>query len=141
MTETTDLHTRILEIIETEWLRPYDPDDHAGDTPGARAYDAARHVTGVVLNELDQRTATPITDTPTRTTWPTARLLQEAADAARANPDPVQQALANHLDVVANNMAWLAPYREHETGYPMWTTAEHLARAITKEITEESSDA
>ena len=69
-------------------------------------------------------------DTPARTTWPTARLLQEAADAARANPDPVQQALANHLDTVANNMAWLAPYREHETGYPMWATAEHLARAL-----------
>ena len=74
-----------------------------------------------------------MTDTPTRTTWPTARLLQGAADAARANPDPVQQALANHLDTVANNMAWLAPYADHETGYPMWTTAEHLAHAITKD--------
>lgn len=74
-----------------------------------------------------------MTDTPVRTTWPTAKLLQGAADAARANPDPVQQALANHLDTVANNMAWLAPHREHETGYSVWTTAEHLARALLGE--------
>lgn len=133
MSEPTNLHDRILEIIETEWLRPYDPDDHAGDTPGARAYDAARHVTGVVLNELDQRTATPIPDAPTRTTWPTAKLLQDAADKARTETDPRWHAVADHLDVVANNMAWLAPYREHETGYPMWTTAEHLARALLGE--------
>lgn len=57
MPETTDLHTRILEIIETEWLRPYDPDDHAGDTPGARAYDAARYIDEAVQDEMDRRSA------------------------------------------------------------------------------------
>jgi hypothetical protein len=30
-------------------------------------------------------------------------------------------------------MAWLAPFREHETGYAMWTTAEDLARAVVGE--------
>lgn len=75
-------------------------------------------------------------DTPTRTTWPTARLLQDAADTARANPDPLHQTLAAHLDTVANNMAWLAPYLEHETGYPMWTTAEDLASTLLNEPKE-----
>src|SRR5690625_6952089 len=57
MPDTKDLHTRIIDIIETEWLRPYDPDDHAGDTPGARAYDAARHIDELVQDEMDRRSA------------------------------------------------------------------------------------
>ncbi len=73
-----------------------------------------------------------MTDT-TRTKWPTAKLLQDAADTARTDPDPVRQALAVHLDTAANNMAWLAPFRELETGYAMWTTAEDLARAVVGE--------
>lgn len=55
--EPTSLHDRIIDIIETEWLRPFDPHDSAGDTPGARAYDAARHVEEAVLDELDRRAA------------------------------------------------------------------------------------
>lgn len=65
-----------------------------------------------------------------RTTWPTAQPLQAAADIARAEPDPRWHAVADHLDVVANNMAWLAPYRPNETGQPMWESANQLANTI-----------
>ena len=55
MPEPTTLHARIIDIIEAEWLRPFDPGDHAGDTPGARAYDAARQVDEALQDELDRR--------------------------------------------------------------------------------------
>lgn len=71
-----------------------------------------------------------MTETP-RTQWPTAKLLQDAADAARAEADPRWHAVADHLDVVANNLAWLAPFHDHEPGSPMWASAEEVARALS----------
>ena len=72
----------------------------------------------------------PSSNTPSRTQWPAARRLQDAADAARSESDPRWHAVADHLDVVANNMAWLAPYRDHEPGLPMWDSANQLADTI-----------
>ncbi|WP_435110136.1 hypothetical protein [Nocardiopsis synnemataformans] len=69
----------------------------------------------------------------TRTKWLTAKLLQDAADKARTETDPRWHAVADHLDVVANNMAWLAPFHDHEPGSPIWASAEAAARALVGE--------
>lgn len=53
----------------------------------------------------------------------------DAAHIASWSPD-VARAIADHLDVVANNMAWLTPYRPNETGQPMWESANQLADTI-----------
>jgi hypothetical protein len=71
------------------------------------------------------------------TTWPQAEPLQAASRALRdgtARPVPPAE-LADHLDAVARALAWLAPYREHEGGYEMWTTASTVAVAITTKET------
>ncbi|MDT0302927.1 hypothetical protein [Streptomonospora wellingtoniae] len=78
-----------------------------------------------------------MSENPTRTQWPQARLLQDAVDKARADDDPRIRALADHLDAVADTMAWLAPYRDHEGGHGMWTTAETVARALLGGTTDE----
>lgn len=72
----------------------------------------------------------------TRTTWPAAHHLQQAADQLRdlgpelhtdlrKYADPV----AEWLDATANEMAWLAPFREHEGGYRPWRVATRVAHA------------
>lgn len=74
--------------------------------------------------------------TDTRTKWPSASHLQQAADQLRdlapglypdlrGYADPV----AEWLDKAANEMAWLAPYREHEGGYHPWRVATRIAHA------------
>jgi hypothetical protein len=68
-----------------------------------------------------------------RTQWPAAGRLQAAADAARAEIDPRWHVVADHLDVVANNLAWLAPFHDHEPGSPMWDSANALADTILGE--------
>lgn len=73
----------------------------------------------------------------TRTKWPAASHLQQAADQLRnllpssefllaGYADPV----ADWLDSAANEMAWLAPYREHEGGYKPWRIATRIAHTI-----------
>lgn len=55
----------------------------------------------------------------------------EAVNRYVATVDPAAGlAVADLLDGLANALAWLAPYREHEPGYPMWEAAVALARAI-----------
>lgn len=74
--------------------------------------------------------------TDRRTQWPAARHLQRAADQLReiapqiggelwGYADPV----ADWLDKAANEMAWLAPYRDHEGGYQPWRAATRIAHA------------
>jgi hypothetical protein len=72
--------------------------------------------------------------TGTRTQWLAGRHLQQAADQLRdlgpnlhpdlrGHADPV----ADWLDKTANELAWLAPYREHEGGYHPWRIATRIA--------------
>ena len=75
-----------------------------------------------------------MTDKPTRTQWPAAHHLQQAADRLRdlgpdLHPDLSGYAdpVAAWLDKAANEMAWLAPYREHEGGYRPWQVATRIA--------------
>lgn len=68
-----------------------------------------------------------------RTQRPSARPLQAAADILRAEADPRWHDVAEHLDVTADEMAWLAPYRDHETGARMWYSAVSLAHTILGE--------
>lgn len=64
----------------------------------------------------------------TRTQWAAGRHLQQAADCVReAFPD---SAVADRLDQAANEMAWLAPFREHEGGYRPWRVATRLAHRL-----------
>lgn len=72
--------------------------------------------------------------TGTRTKWPSASHLQQAADQLREpdpNLDPEREhytaPIAEWLDKAANEMAWLAPYREHEGGYHPWRVATRIA--------------
>jgi hypothetical protein len=72
-----------------------------------------------------------------RTTWPQAAELQQAADTLRnAAPDitgrlaGLADPVADWLEATANALAWLAPFREHEPGYPLWETATAVARRI-----------
>ncbi|MGX1483404.1 hypothetical protein RKD45_002480 [Streptomyces griseus] len=69
----------------------------------------------------------PTPTNPTRTTWPSAAPLQQAADIRRAAGDPE---LADWLDATANALAWLAPYRDSEPGYGMWEAALVVARRV-----------
>ncbi|MEV5862347.1 hypothetical protein AB0L83_21865 [Streptomyces sp. NPDC052071] len=69
----------------------------------------------------------PTPTNPTRTTWPSAAPLQQAADIRRAAGD---SELADWLDATANALAWLAPYRDNEPGYGMWEAALVVARRI-----------
>lgn len=81
----------------------------------------------------------PATEQPTttRTKWPAAQHLQQAADRTR-EPDPnlgterefYTAPLGDWLNKVANEMAWLAPYREHEGGYRPWRTATRAAHGV-----------
>lgn len=76
--------------------------------------------------------------TAPRTGWAAGRHLQQAADQLRdvapdlhadlrdLAPDPV----ADWLDKAANQMAWLAPYREHEGGYQPWRAATRIAHGV-----------
>lgn len=102
----TDLHTRIIDIIETEWLRPFDPNDSAGDTPGARAYDAARYVTEAVQDELDQRTAEACQRQRVRIVEleTTVSRLQHDLDIATAAADPKKMEAVTSLVARATNL-------------------------------------
>jgi hypothetical protein len=75
--------------------------------------------------------------TATRTKWPAARHIQQAADQLREpdpNLDPEREyytaPLGDWLDKAANEMAWLAPYREHEGGYHPWLVATRIAHGV-----------
>jgi hypothetical protein len=71
-----------------------------------------------------------------RTTWPAAVPLQQAADTLREAPfytgrlGKLADPLADLLEEYLNNLAWLAPYREHEGGYGMWETAMRVANLV-----------
>lgn len=75
--------------------------------------------------------------TQTRSKWPAAQHLHQAADHLR-QPDPhlfdYQQAyhapVADWLDKAALDMAWLAPFRDHEGGYQPWRNATRIAHGI-----------
>lgn len=73
--------------------------------------------------------------TDTRSKWPAARHLQQAADQLRevtgADPFPgYSDPVADWLDKAANEMAWLAPFREHEGGYRPWRVATRFAHCV-----------
>lgn len=72
-----------------------------------------------------------------RTTWPAAHHIQQAADNMRqpdTNLDPEREhytaPLADWLDKTANEMAWLAPFRPHEGGYRPWRAATRIAHSL-----------
>jgi hypothetical protein len=72
-----------------------------------------------------------------RTKWPSAQHLQRAAGQTREpdpNLDPERKfytaPLGDWLDKAANELAWLAPYREHEGGYRPWRTATRAAHGV-----------
>ncbi|MFD8899877.1 hypothetical protein [Streptomyces ardesiacus] len=75
--------------------------------------------------------------TNTRSRWPAAQHLQQAADQLRAH-DPhladYQQdyhaPVADWLDEAANEMAWLAPFRDHHGGYRPWRNATRIAHGV-----------
>ncbi|MEU1273036.1 hypothetical protein [Streptomyces sp. NPDC005799] len=69
-----------------------------------------------------------------RSKWPAAQHLQQAADQLRdlgpdLHPDLRSYAdpVAEWLDKTANEMAWLAPYRDHEGGRQPWRVATRIA--------------
>jgi hypothetical protein len=75
--------------------------------------------------------------TDTRSKWPAAQHLQQAADQLRdlmpdigaplgGYADPV----ADWLDATANEMACMAPFREHEGGYKPWRVATGIAHTV-----------
>jgi hypothetical protein len=73
----------------------------------------------------------------TRTKWPAAQHIQQAADEMRQpdqNLDPEREhytaPLADWLDKTANEMAWLAPFRTHEGGYRPWRAATRTAHGV-----------
>lgn len=75
--------------------------------------------------------------TTTRSKWPAAQHLQQAAAETRkpdSNLDPELEhytaPVGDWLDKAANEMAWLAPFREHEGGYRPWRTATRMAHGI-----------
>lgn len=72
-----------------------------------------------------------------RSKWPAAHHLQEAADQLRDVAPEIRPDLrgyadpvADWLDKTANDMAWLAPFREHEGGYRPWRLATRMAHGI-----------
>jgi hypothetical protein len=72
-----------------------------------------------------------------RSQWPAAQHVQQAADQLRTpdpNLDDYQQnyhaPVADWLDAAANEMAWLAPFRDHEGGYRPWRNATRIAHAV-----------
>lgn len=72
----------------------------------------------------------------TRSKWSTARHLQQAADQLRevgselpAELQGYADPVAEWLDQAANQMAWLAPFREHEGGYKPWRIATRVAHS------------
>jgi hypothetical protein len=72
-----------------------------------------------------------------RSKWPAASHLQQAADQLRNVmhdvPDSLQSyadPVADWLDATANEMAWLAPFREHEGGYRPWRIATRIAHTV-----------
>lgn len=78
-----------------------------------------------------------VTVTVTRSRWPAAQHLQQAADetrqAAAELPDDVSKCLdpmADWLDKTALDMAWLAPYRQHEPGHAPWRIATRAAHGV-----------
>lgn len=83
-------------------------------------------------------TTTPGADMPkTRSKWPAAQHLQQAADQLREpdpNADPELEGystpVADWLDKAALDMAWLAPFREHEGGYRPWRAATRMAHSL-----------
>ena len=72
----------------------------------------------------------------TRTSWPAALPLQQAADALRETPfytrrlGKLTEPIAAWLDATANSLAWLAPYNPNEPGYDMWQAASLVAAAV-----------
>lgn len=75
--------------------------------------------------------------TNTRSQWPAAQHLQQAADEIReadsGMPPEMQGSsapVADWLDKTALDMAWLAPYRRHELGYLPWQLAARAAHGI-----------
>ncbi|MFR9796595.1 hypothetical protein ACL02U_11925 [Streptomyces sp. MS06] len=75
-----------------------------------------------------------------RTTWPQAAELQQAADTLRAAAPEITGRLAgladpvaDWLEATANALAWLAPFREHEPGYPLWEVASKVAQTVNGE--------
>ncbi|MFD8771381.1 hypothetical protein [Streptomyces sp. NPDC059916] len=72
-----------------------------------------------------------------RTKWPAAAHIQQAVDEMRKpdrNLDPDREhytgPLADWLDQAANEMAWLAPFRDHEGGYGPWRAATRTAHGL-----------
>lgn len=123
--DLADVMRRALhEVYRTGWNRALESAAQA-----VEFVDAARHI-------RDQKRPEPPT-APTlaerRTQRPSARPLQAAADILRAEADPRWHDVAEHLDVTADEMAWLAPYRDHETGARMWYSAVSLAHTILGE--------
>lgn len=79
-----------------------------------------------------------------RTTWPQAVELQQAADRLREfAPDitghlaGLADPVADWLDDTANALAWLAPYRDNEPGYAMWEAALRVARTVNGPATQD----
>jgi hypothetical protein len=78
----------------------------------------------------------PEPDYTTRTPYPAALPLQQAADTLRETPfytrrlGKLTEPIAAWLDVTANSLAWLAPYSAHEPGYDMWQAASLVAETI-----------
>ncbi|MDX2948030.1 hypothetical protein [Streptomyces caniscabiei] len=76
--------------------------------------------------------------TSTRSKWPAAQHLQQAADQLRApiasladtEHEHYTVPVADWLDKAANELAWLAPYREHEGGYLPWRAATRMAHGL-----------
>ena len=72
-----------------------------------------------------------------RSQWPAARHVLEAADLLRipdTNLDTEREhytvPVADWLDKAALEMAWLAPFREHEGGYRPWRVATRMAHGV-----------
>lgn len=74
----------------------------------------------------------------TRTPYPAALPLQQAADTLRETPfytrrlGKLTEPIAEWLDVTANSLARYAPYLPHEPGYDMWEAASRVAEAINE---------
>jgi len=75
--------------------------------------------------------------TTTRSHWPAAKHLHQAADEMHrpdTNLDAEREyytaSLGEWLEQTALDMAWLAPFREHEGGYRPWRVATRMAHGI-----------
>jgi hypothetical protein len=78
--------------------------------------------------------------TSKRSKWPAAQHLNQAADEIRQATSALPDELANHLatpttmagwlDRTALEMAWLAPYRQHEIGHLLWQLATRAAHGV-----------